>query len=286
VTIPAENETARKSLASTLLTGASKGKQTKVFRHLKDGDIVLFNRQPSLHKPSIMGHYVKVLKEEKTFRLHYANCATYNADFDGDEMNLHFPQSEFGRAEAMEILNADQQYITGRNGGPLRGLIQDAVVSGVMLTKRDTFFDRTEFQQLVYSSCSDVVKHTITDLPPPAIIKAQSRGKPSVGPLWTGKQVITAILNQLTRGKPKLNLDSKAKVPDDMWGKNSQEGTVLVSENDLLVGVLDKNQFGATSYGLVHAVYELYGAKTAGLLLSALSRLFVLYLQVSIRFTA
>ena len=64
----------------------------QVHRHLRDGDIVLVNRQPTLHKPGIMAHYVKVLKTEKTLRLHYANCATYNADFDGDEMNVHFPQ--------------------------------------------------------------------------------------------------------------------------------------------------------------------------------------------------
>lgn len=67
---------------------------TVISRHLRTGDIVLANRQPTLHKPSVMGHFVKVLKTEKTLRLHYANCATYNADFDGDEMNVHFPQNE------------------------------------------------------------------------------------------------------------------------------------------------------------------------------------------------
>ncbi len=66
----------------------------KVYRHLVDGDILLVNRQPTLHKPGIMAHKARVLKHvrEKTLRLSYANCNSYNADFDGDEMNCHFLQ--------------------------------------------------------------------------------------------------------------------------------------------------------------------------------------------------
>jgi DNA-directed RNA polymerase I subunit RPA1 len=68
-----------------------------------DGDILLMNRQPTLHKPSIMAHKARVLPGEKTMRLHYANCKCYNADFDGDEMNAHFPQNELARSEAYNI---------------------------------------------------------------------------------------------------------------------------------------------------------------------------------------
>ena len=62
-----------------------------VERHINDGDIVLFNRQPSLHKMSIMGHRVRVL-DYSTFRLNLSCTTPYNADFDGDEMNIHVPQ--------------------------------------------------------------------------------------------------------------------------------------------------------------------------------------------------
>ena len=71
-----------------------------VERHLKNGDIAIFNRQPSLHRMSIMAHYVRVLPY-KTFRMHLCVCPPYNADFDGDEMNLHVPQSEEARTEAL-----------------------------------------------------------------------------------------------------------------------------------------------------------------------------------------
>ncbi|KAG5063599.1 hypothetical protein JHK85_004782 [Glycine max] len=141
-----------------------------VYRHLKDGDVVLANRQPTLHKPSIMAHIVRVLKGEKTVRMHYANCrvttvnnffvlffplrdlCTYNADFDGDEINVHFPQDEISRAEAYNIVNANNQYVKPTSGDPIRALIQDHIVSAALLTKKDTFLSYEEFNQLLYSS--------------------------------------------------------------------------------------------------------------------------------------
>lgn len=86
-----------------------RGKQ--VYRHIRNGDYVLANRQPTLHKASIMAHRARVLRGERTLRLHYANCKSYNADFDGDEMNVHFPQTELGRAEAAEIMHTQRQYV-------------------------------------------------------------------------------------------------------------------------------------------------------------------------------
>ncbi|CAI9265126.1 unnamed protein product [Lactuca saligna] len=74
-----------------------------IYRHLQDGDIVFVNRQPTLHKPGIMAHVVRVLKGEKTLRMHYANCSSYNVDFDGDEMNVHLPQDE-GHDYAMVLV--------------------------------------------------------------------------------------------------------------------------------------------------------------------------------------
>ena len=71
-----------------------------VYRHLIDGDNVMFNRQPTLHKPGLMAHRIKVLPKESTLRMNYANCKSYNADFDGDEMNLHALQNYMAKAEA------------------------------------------------------------------------------------------------------------------------------------------------------------------------------------------
>jgi DNA-directed RNA polymerase I subunit RPA1 len=88
----------RKAIANLLKTG-----QKVVYRHLMNGDMLLVNRQPTLHKPSIMAHSARVLQKEQTIRMHYANCSSYNADFDGDEMNIHFCQNPIAIAEAKSI---------------------------------------------------------------------------------------------------------------------------------------------------------------------------------------
>lgn len=85
----------------------------------------------------------------KTFRLMYVNCGSYNADFDGDEMNMHLPQDPSARTEAQLIVNADCHYITAKNGEPLRGLIQDHVLGGNFLTCRNTFLDQNQYYTLV-----------------------------------------------------------------------------------------------------------------------------------------
>ncbi|KAH9482769.1 DNA-directed RNA polymerase I subunit rpa1 [Psilocybe cubensis] len=247
----------------------------KVYRHLRDGDILILNRQPTLHKPSMMTHKARVLKGEKTIRMHYANCNSYNADFDGDEMNIHFPQNHVARAEAMMIANTDNQYLVPTSGNPIRGLIQDHVVAGVWMTSQNSFFNREEYHQLLYGALrpeDEVDPGTRLLTLPPAIWKPK--------PLWTGKQIISTVMKNLTpRQFDGLNLNAKTKVPGKLWGQDSKEDRVVFLDGELLCGVLDKAAFGASDYGLVHSVYELYGSDIAGKLLGVLSRLFTKFLQ-------
>ncbi|KAL0255697.1 hypothetical protein I308_100504 [Cryptococcus tetragattii IND107] len=283
----------RISLASQLLTpqgsedniGAATvgpaAKNKKVYRHIRDGDIVILNRQPTLHKPSMMCHRVKVLLGEKTIRMHYANCNSYNADFDGDEMNIHFPQNEVARAEAQMIANTDNQYLVPTSGGPLRGLIQDHVVAGVWMCNKSSFFTREQYFQLIYGALRTEDNYTgrsrIITLPP-AIFKPK--------PLWTGKQIMSTILANLTPFNAKgLNLTSRNKVQNKLWRRDDSSDPAMSEENvifldgHLVCGVLDKSQYGASGYGLVHSVHELYGPYVANRLLGVLSRLLTKYLQ-------
>jgi DNA-directed RNA polymerase I subunit RPA1 len=295
------DEAGRTALANQLLTpsmaSGSQGQvqqshvNKKVYRHLKNGDFLLLNRQPTLHKPSIMAHTARILPGEKTIRMHYANCNTYNADFDGDEMNIHFPQNEVARAEAMLIARTDLQYLVPTDGGVLRGLIQDHVDAGVDMSSRDTFLDRETYMQLVFTALrpdgaisqglgnGNIEKEVVIGrngrivTVPPALIKPR--------PMWTGKQVITTVMiNLIPENRDLLNLKSKAKIPAKAWGPSApEEQEVLFMDGQFLIGVLDKSQFGASAHGLVHAVYEVYGPPFAGKLLSILGRLFTSYLQ-------
>mmetsp|Transcript_5031 Transcript_5031/g.18313 ORF Transcript_5031/g.18313 Transcript_5031/m.18313 type:complete len:1772 (-) Transcript_5031:74-5389(-) len=260
-----------------------------VHRHLRTGDLLLVNRQPTLHKPGMMAHHARVLRREKTIRMHYANCNTYNADFDGDEINLHFPQDELGRAEAREIVDANQQYCVPTNGGPIRGLIQDHVCAALALSKRDTFLTEERFRQLLYLALGHATRRDVDlggekkllhlrestlQVPPPALRKPAR--------LWTGKQLFSALLAHFTRGRPQLNMQAGTKTPASFWGggagsSSSEEGQLLVRQGELLTGVVDKAQFA--KHGLLHCVHELYGPRAAGDMLSALSRLLTAYLQ-------
>ncbi|KAM9850131.1 DNA-directed RNA polymerase I subunit RPA1 [Aulostomus maculatus] len=281
----------REAIAKQLLTpcsGPHKMPMKIVNRHIKNGDVMLLNRQPTLHRPSIQAHCARILPGEKVLRLHYANCKAYNADFDGDEMNAHFPQSELGRAEAYTLVSTNQQYLVPKDGKPLAGLIQDHMVSGTRMTIRGCFFTRDQYTELVYRGLTD--RPGRVKLLPPAILKPRQ--------LWTGKQVVsTLLLNVIPQKAVPLNLVGKSKIPSKAWIQVPPRGApgykpdsmcdsqVVIRQGELLVGVLDKAHYGSSAYGLVHCCYELYGGETSGKLLSCLAQLFTAYLQLYRGFT-
>ncbi|XP_076632809.1 RNA polymerase I subunit RpI1 [Colletes latitarsis] len=289
--ISSDSAVQRDAVAKRLLTTSDKAnkffKGIKIIhRHLQNGDVLLLNRQPTLHKPSIMAHKARILKEEKTLRLHYANCKAYNADFDGDEMNAHFPQNELARSEGYNIANVSKQYLVPKDGTPLSGLIQDHVISGVRLTTRGMFFSREDYMQLVYAALSTIQENII--LVPPSIIKPI--------PLWSGKQIIsTVIINIIPLNQARINLTSSAKINVKEWQvtkarrwkcgtefsdpKTMSEAEVIIRNGELLCGVLDKTHYGATPFGLIHCIFELYGGICSTKILSAFGKLFQSSLQ-------
>ncbi|MDH3501647.1 MAG: DNA-directed RNA polymerase subunit A' [Nitrosopumilus sp.] len=208
-----------------------------VERHLADGDIVLFNRQPSLHQMSIMAHYVRVLPG-KTFRLHPSVCPPYNADFDGDEMNLHVPQSEEARAEAILLMRVQDQLISPRYGGPIIGALRDFVTGAYLLTKDDTTLTVQEFSNLA------MLGGYVGKLPKPAT-------KTKDGPAYTGKQLFSLFL-------PKdFNYVITSK-----WSKGTK-GTpkdVVIKNGELISGVIDKASIGAEEpESVLHRIAKDYG---------------------------
>ncbi|RWS10671.1 DNA-directed RNA polymerase I subunit RPA1-like protein [Dinothrombium tinctorium] len=271
------------------MVGISKDFRVRIVnRHLLSGDVLLLNRQPTLHKPSIMAHRARVLTGEKTMRLHYANCKSYNADFDGDEMNAHFPQSELARAEAYNIASVNQQLLVPKDGTPLSGLIQDHIVAAALMTMRGQFFSREDYHKLVFTSISFRNKKVRTQVP--AIIKPV--------PLWSGKQIVsTVILNLIPENKPAptFNISSKLKPKDFVKGtpKAWREGViplqademceseVIIRNGELICGIMDKANLGATPYGLIHCCYEFYGGQVSTDLMTAFARLCSTFLQTN-----
>ncbi len=228
-------------------------------RHLRTGDIVLFNRQPSLHRMSIMAHVVKVMPY-RTFRLNLCVCPPYNADFDGDEMNLHVPQSEEARAEARILMLVQEQILSPRYGGPIIGGIQDYISAAFLLTRKHTFFTKSQTCQLLASAGYR------EDLPKPTIIHPQ--------PMWSGKQIFSLLL------PPELNLSLKAKICEkcDICEKERcpHDAYVLIRNGQLLSGVIDKKAFGAAQpESVLHRIAKDYGNSEARRFLDSICPLLV-----------
>ncbi|CAG9789529.1 unnamed protein product [Diatraea saccharalis] len=207
-----------------------------VERHLVDGDVVLFNRQPSLHKLSIMAHRAKV-QPQRTFRFNECVCTPYNADFDGDEMNMHLPQTEEARAEALILMGNKSNLVTPRNGELLIAATQDFITGGYLLTQRDTFLTRAEAQQLAACLLAGPDATLTIHMPPPAILKPRL--------LWTGKQIFSLIMKPNKKCKVRANLETKGK---NYTGNNDlcvQDSYVIIRNSELICGSMDKSTLGS-----------------------------------------
>ena len=219
-----------------------------VERHLSDGDIVIFNRQPSLHRMSIMAHYVRVLPY-RTFRLHPAVCPPYNADFDGDEMNLHVPQSEEARAEAALLMRVQDQLVSPRYGGPIIGGIRDFITGAFILTRDDTTLSREEFANLA------LIGGYKGNLPEPDINHNGTM-------LYSGKQLFSLFLPS------DFNFIITSK-----WTKaTKKEGRdVVIKAGRLTSGVIDKASIGAEEPdSVLHRIVKDYGNDRAGKFLDSI----------------
>ena len=240
-----------------------------VERHLRDGDIVLFNRQPSLHRMSIMAHRVRVLPY-KTFRLNPAVCTPYNADFDGDEMNLHVPQGEEARTEARLLMQVQDQILSPRYGGPIIGAIRDSLTSAFLLTQKSTMLTRHDVTKLL--SAANYEGPT----PEPSVSKPEE--------LWTGKQIFSIVLPKGFNFVAKSNLSNYYKCEDCDKGivhDCPYDAFVVIKDGVLEQGVIDKNAIGAErSESLFHRIVKDYGTEEGRRFLNSVTRLLNRYMEL------
>ena len=230
-----------------------------VHRHLLDGDPVLFNRQPSLHRMSMMCHRVRVL-DYSTFRLNVSVTKPYNADFDGDEMNMHVPQSVEAATELREIAAVPKQMISPRLSKPLISVVQDTLVGVNRLTRPTEFFTRREFMALLVHS-----KRWDGRVPPPA--------KVDPIPMWSGKQVVSALL-------PAVYLEMGNKVWDSSKrdDPDNTKNYVVIKNGEIQNGILDGDIFDKA---LIHILYNDFSPETTVDFIDSLQAVVATYLQNS-----
>ncbi|MFO8016816.1 MAG: DNA-directed RNA polymerase subunit A' [Candidatus Woesearchaeota archaeon] len=229
-----------------------------VERHLMDGDVAVFNRQPSLHRMSMMTHKIRVMPG-RTFRLNPAVCHPYNADFDGDEMNLHIPQTEEARAEAEVLMSVETQLITPRYGLSIIGCIQDGVSGNYILT-RDSEFSREDAVEIL-------ARAGIEDF----------SGLPSKKRV-TGKEVFSALIpkdfNFVGRSKT-CPAKSRPCEECERWknGKCSSDSKVVIKDGKLMAGVMDSANLGHGSGFLLRNIHKKYGEQKTIDMLNKISKL-------------
>ena len=263
-----------------------------VNRHINDGDVVLFNRQPSLHKMSMMGHYVKVLPF-KTFRLNVSVTTPYNADFDGDEMNMHVPQSIQTANELKTLALVETQIITPAQHKPIIGLVQDSIIGSYLLTQYNNYLTKSEVLHILTAT-------SIKILPKPDIKKNTEvvddekkfpkwfpkykyiRDNRVVCDLWSGRTVFSCILPDINFVKENDSFSNDStKYWDPKLKREIQMNKVVIKSGIIEQGVLDKSILGTKDSGLIHIVHNQYGYKYTRLLLDNIQNLLTAWMLIS-----
>ena len=229
-----------------------------VNRHLLDGDVVLFNRQPSLHRMSMMAHIAKILPYN-TFRLNVFVTAPYNADFDGDEMNLHAPQSVEAATELREIAAVPLQIISPRESVPIVSVVQDTLVGANRFTRPNIQFTKKEAMNLLVHA-----KRWNGILPKPV--------QTTPVEMWSGQQLLSALL-------PPVSLEiANSSFADSDKSNPLSQNLVKIVNGHIKQGILDKQVF---SKQLLHIIYNDYGPEITVDFLDSLQAMIAAFLMNS-----
>lgn len=215
-----------------------------VERQIDDDDVVIFNRQPSLHKHGMQAHRVRLMPG-RTFRLSLIVAAPYNADFDGDEMNMHVPQSVAARAECSMLLAVSQNVIGPQSNKPVMGIVQDSLLGIHLLTQADSLFDHAHTCRMI--ACTI---HAQRSLPPPCVV-VRSRGH--MHRFWSGKQIFSRLL------PAEMYFGPQTPALDDVLATQGIDTPVIVRQGNILTGVLRKSHVGTAPGGIVDVLCREYG---------------------------
>jgi DNA-directed RNA polymerase II subunit RPB1 len=215
-----------------------------VHRHLMDGDFVLFNRQPSLHRMSMMAHEVRVMKYGDTFRFNVGDTPPYNADFDGDEMNMHAPQSTQAETELKWLPAIPYQIISPAKNSPVIGIFQDSMLGSY-------YFTRSHVRMSLLQAMELLARFTRTD---PDKLRKMARKMPGdTEPTVSSFDVLTQIFPPMTLVN-KTNLYS-----DDKDVYQTSNNVVEIRNGHYIRGQVESSMFASTSKGILHRICNDFG---------------------------
>ena len=258
-----------------------------VYRHLVDGDVVLANRQPSLHKQSLMSHRIRVWKQ-LAMGIHLSTTTPYNADFDGDEMNLHVPQSPEARAEAVCLMQCSD-LVMDNQGKACEALVQDSLIGSDQSSRRGVFMDRATFYQAVYQAGGDRPDAAEADEAGRDLAAYACATEPAVRArdpdtgrwveLFTGKQLFGAVATRgLAHSTVRVGRGERPWAAEEAERVMADEAVVISAEGELLVGRLTKSVVGVGRGGYVQKLAQECGADSVRVFLSRATRLYTRWL--------
>ena len=227
----------------------------KVHRHMMDGDYVLFNRQPSLHKMSMMCHEVKVMKRGDTFRFNVGVTNPYNADFDGDEMNMHMPQSGPAETELMFLPAVPYQLISPSKNAPIIGIFQDSLLGCFRFTRDTVEMDAREAMNLLMMF-------------------------PDVDVKKLRQKTLTSfdVLSQIT---PPMTFKQKTKLFDPSEDPVLSNQIIDIKNGAYQRGQIEKSILGSSTKGILHRICNDFGNKTCVKYIDNLQNVITEYMKTS-----
>ena len=227
-----------------------------VHRHMLDGDAILFNRQPTLHRMSMMCHIVKVMHKGDTFRMNVADTKPYNADFDGDEMNLHMPQDDESEIELKTLAAVKYQIISPANNKSIVGIFQDSLLSSYLFTREAIDFNsRTAMNLMAHLKTIDLKK-----------INFDQQSLSSF-----------SLLSQII---PNISLKYKTKQYSETEDYNKSNNVLEINKGTIKRGHIEKSILGDTTRGLIHRIYNDYDVDAACDFINNLQDIVTEYMKV------
>ena len=227
-----------------------------VHRHMMDGDAVLFNRQPTLHRMSMMSHIVRIMPVGDTFRMNVADTKPYNADFDGDEMNMHMPQDIEAASELRNLAAVPWQIISPASNSSIVGIFQDSLLGAYQFTRKDTAFSKRDAMNLLMS----FKKVDVETL---------------------GKKSRISNFDILSQIMPPLTLNYKTKTFKEGDDYKTSNGVLDIQNGVYHRGQLDKGVLGGGSKGLLQRICNDYGNMASADFIDDLQNIVTEYMKTS-----